>query len=141
MRSGADYIELHCHSCFSLREGASTPLEPVLTARKLGYPALALTDHDSLAGAMEFAQAAKEWGVHPIIGAEVTLQCGTHVTLLAETPRGYANISWLLSEAHLSSPRKQPTLDQEARRQAVRHAPCYGYGFGGHQLALCFSAP
>ncbi len=69
-----EYVELHCHSCFSFREGASTPLELVLQARKLGYPALALTDHDGLAGAMEFAQAAKEWGVKPIIGAEVTLR-------------------------------------------------------------------
>ena len=68
------YVGLHCHSCFSFREGASTPLELVLEARKLGYPALALTDHDGLAGAMEFAQVAKEWDVSPIIGAEVTLQ-------------------------------------------------------------------
>ena len=70
----AEYIELHCHSCFSFREGASTPLELVLQARRLGYPALALTDHDGLAGAMEFAQTAKEWGVRPIIGAEVKLR-------------------------------------------------------------------
>ena len=61
----AEYVELHCHSCFSFREGASTPLELVLQARKLGYPALALTDHDGLAGAMEFAQTAKEWDVQP----------------------------------------------------------------------------
>ena len=84
----AEYVELHCHSCFSFREGASTPLELVLQARTLGYPALALTDHDGLAGAMEFARTAKEWGVQPIIGAEVTLRDGTHLTLLAEIPRG-----------------------------------------------------
>ena len=121
----AEYVELHCHSCFSFREGASTPLELVLQARKLDYPALALTDHDGLAGAMEFAQTAKEWDVQPIIGAEITLrpspptplpegegssdrpvtqgaqQSGPHLTLLAETPRGYANLSRLLSIAHL----------------------------------------
>ena len=100
----AEYIELHCHSCFSFREGASTPLELVLQARTLGYPALALTDHDGLAGAMEFAQTAKEWGVQPIIGAEVTFHDGSHLTLLAETPRGYANLSRLLSISHLNSP-------------------------------------
>src|SRR3990170_2587989 len=100
----SSYVELHCHSCFSFREGASTPLELVLQARKLGYTALALTDHDGLAGAMEFAQAAREWGVRPIIGAEVTLRPSppaplpragerwpkagvrAHLTLLAETP-------------------------------------------------------
>ena len=107
----AEYVELHCHSCFSFREGASTPLELVLQARTLGYPALALTDHDGLAGAMEFARTAKEWGVQPIIGAEVTLRDGTHLTLLAEIPRGYANLSRLLSTAHLNSPRNEPALD------------------------------
>src|SRR5579872_3514444 len=49
------YVELHCHSAFSLREGASLPEELVWRAKKLGYSALALTDHDSLAGAMQFA--------------------------------------------------------------------------------------
>ncbi len=111
----AEYIELHCHSCFSFREGASTPLELVLQARKLGYIALALTDHDGLAGAMEFAQTAKEWDLKPIVGAEITLRrpAGNvaHLTLLAETPRGYANLSRLLSIAHLSSPRDAPALD------------------------------
>ncbi len=110
----AEYVELHCHSCFSFREGASTPLELVLQAHKLGHPALALTDHDGLAGAMEFAQTAKEWDLKPIIGAEVTLEGGAHLTLLAETPSGYANLSRLLSMAHLSSPRDAPALDPES---------------------------
>ncbi|MGB2695774.1 MAG: error-prone DNA polymerase, partial [Dehalococcoidia bacterium] len=106
-------VELHCHSAFSFLEGASTPLELILTARKLGYRTLALTDHDNLAGAMEFAQTAKEWEVKPIIGAEVTLQGGAHLTLLAETRQGYANLSRLLSNAHLTSPRNEPTLDPD----------------------------
>ncbi len=104
------YVELHCHSSFSFLEGASNPEELVLTARALGYDALALTDHDNLAGAMEFAQTAKQWGVRPITGAEVTLLGGAHLTLLAETPRGYGNISRLISHAHLNSPRGQPAL-------------------------------
>ena len=54
-RDAGRYVELHCHSCFSLREGASTPQDLVLQARRLSYTALALTDHDSLAGAMQFA--------------------------------------------------------------------------------------
>jgi error-prone DNA polymerase len=110
----AEYAELHCHSAFSFREGASTPLELVLQARQLGYRALALTDHDGLAGAMEFARTANEWEIQPIIGAEVTLKGGAHLTLLAETPRGYANLSRLLSMAHLSSSREEVALDPEA---------------------------
>ena len=66
------YVELHCHSCYSFREGASTPEELALRARELGYNALAVTDHDGLYGAMVFAQTAKAFGVRPITGAEVT---------------------------------------------------------------------
>jgi error-prone DNA polymerase len=98
------YVELHCHSCFSFREGASTPLELVLQAKGLGYGALALTDHDNLAGAMEFARTAKAWDLRPITGAEVTLEGGFHLTLLAESQRGYANLSRLLTRANLSGP-------------------------------------
>ena len=74
------YTELHCHSCFSFREGASTPLELVLTARALGYDMLALTDHDSLAGAMEFTNEALDWNIKPIIGAEITLRSNAAVS-------------------------------------------------------------
>ncbi|HEY7270122.1 MAG TPA: PHP domain-containing protein, partial [Dehalococcoidia bacterium] len=102
------YCELHLHSCFSFREGASTPIELALQASKLGYRALALTDHDNLAGAMEFARAAKAWGVRPITGAEVTLAGGHHLTLLAESPKGYANLSRLLTRANLGNPRGEP---------------------------------
>ena len=94
------YVELHCHSCYSLREGASTPVELLNRARELGYDALALTDHDGLYGAMEFARAAHERDIRPIIGAEVTLADGHHLTLLAESPRGYANLCRLLSYSH-----------------------------------------
>ena len=126
------YIELHCHSGFSFLDGASHPEELVLRALELGYPAMALTDHNGLYGSMEFAQAARREGLQPITGAEVTvaldipgipegldglssgdddtLARGCHMTLLAETPAGYANLCRLLSEAHLQSERGRPTL-------------------------------
>jgi error-prone DNA polymerase len=104
------YVELHCHSAFSLHEGTSTPEDLVMQARRLGYPTLALTDHDSLAGAMQFAQAGKAWGVQAIIGAEITLTDESHLTLLCETPRGYANLSRLLTRANLSSSRGEPRV-------------------------------
>jgi len=63
---------------------------------------------------MEFARTAKEEALKPIIGAELTLHGGALLTLLAETPRGYANLSRLLSMALLSSPRDAPALDREA---------------------------
>src|SRR3972149_1718924 len=85
------YIELHCHSAFSFLDGASLPEHLVLEAQTLGYPALALTDHNGLYGSMAFAQAAKQMGLQAITGAEVTLLDGSHVTLLAQTTHGYAN--------------------------------------------------
>ncbi len=68
-----NYAELNCHSNFSFLEGASHIEELVLRALELGYEHLALTDHDGLHGAMEFAQCARAWGLRPITGAEVTL--------------------------------------------------------------------
>src|SRR5581483_10861335 len=75
-RSAPPYVELHCHTCYSFREGASTPRELVGRAAALGYGALAVTDRDGLYGAMEFAKAAEAVGIRPIIGADVTLQGG-----------------------------------------------------------------
>src|SRR6266478_924868 len=106
------YIELHCHSAFSFLDGASLPEQLALTASQLGYPALALTDHNGLYGSMAFAQEAKQLGLQAITGAELTLLDGSHVTLLAETPEGYANLCRLITEAHLGrADRRDPRLD------------------------------
>ncbi|MFN8556815.1 MAG: PHP domain-containing protein [Dehalococcoidia bacterium] len=69
-------------------------------AAALGYDTLALTDRDNLHGAMEFARAARERGIRPITGAEITLTTGHHLTLLVESPHGYANLCRLISAAH-----------------------------------------
>src|ERR671938_872193 len=103
------YVELHCHSAYSFLDGASLPEELVTRAAELGYEALALTDHDGLYGSLEFAHAAKALGVRPITGAEVTLAGGSHVTVLVETPRGYANLCRLLTEAYAGD-RLEPRL-------------------------------
>ncbi len=104
------YVELHCHSCFSLLDGASSPEALVRRAAALGYRALALTDHDGLYGAVRFWQAAREQGVRPIVGAEVALDGLGHLTLLAESRRGYANLCRLLSAGQLAGQKGQPRL-------------------------------
>jgi error-prone DNA polymerase len=76
------YVELHSHSAYSFLDGASLTVELAAVASELGYPAMALTDHDGLHGAMEFAQAAGPLGVRPITGAELTLDDGPHPPLL-----------------------------------------------------------
>ena len=84
-----------------------------MRAAEVGYEALALTDHDGVYGSLEFAHAAKAFGVRSITGAEVTLADGSHVTLLAESQRGYANLCRLLTAAHAGTrPKKgEPALD------------------------------
>ncbi len=94
------YVELHCHSAYSFLDGASHPEELVARAVELGYPALALTDHDGVYGSLEFAQAATFAGIRPITGAEVTLEGGRHITLLCENGTGYANLCRILTAAH-----------------------------------------
>ena len=125
------YAELHAHSNFSFLEGASHVDELVLRALELGYETLALTDHDGLHGAMEFAQCARAWGLRPITGAEIMLVRskkpgvrskedsaaldwqGHHLTLLCETPRGYANLCRLLTHAHLDHERGKPYVQPD----------------------------
>src|SRR5215211_626048 len=94
------YVELHCHSAYSFLDGASHPVELAGAAAEQGHGALALTDHDGLHGAMEMAQALKPLGVRSITGAEITLEDGSHLTLLCETRAGYTNLCRLLTAAH-----------------------------------------
>jgi len=113
------YSELHCHSYYSLLDGASAPAGLLARAAALGMPALAITDHDGLIGAVEFWRAARERGIRPIIGAEVTLAHGSHLTLLAETQAGYANLSRLISVGQLAGTKGAPLLTIE---DVARHA-------------------
>jgi error-prone DNA polymerase len=99
-RTRADYVELHAHSAYSFLDGASLPEELAARAAELGYDALALTDHDGVYGSLEFAYAARHFGVRSITGAEVTVEDGAHVTLLCESQRGYGNLCRILTDAH-----------------------------------------
>jgi error-prone DNA polymerase len=94
------YVELHCHSAYSFLDGASHPVELAGAAAEQGHSALALTDHDGLHGAMEMAHALKPLGIRPITGAELTLDDGTHLTLLCETREGYTNLCRALTASH-----------------------------------------
>jgi error-prone DNA polymerase len=94
------YVELHCHSAFSFLDGASLPDELASTALELGYEALALTDHNSVSGSMEFAVAAQGLGLRAIHGAEVDLDDGHHLTLLVEDAAGWGSLCRILTRAH-----------------------------------------
>jgi error-prone DNA polymerase len=94
------YVELHCHSAYSFLDGSSQPEELVAAAVARGHEALALTDHDSLSGSMEFAQAARALGLRAIHGTEVTLDDGRHLTLLVRDATGWRSLCRLLTRAH-----------------------------------------
>ena len=134
------YVELHCHSAYSFLDGASLPDELALAAERLGYGALALTDHDGLHGAMELAQTVKEseLRLRPIVGAELTLEDGSHLTLLCATRTGYSNLCELITLAHAGTrphPGREPLPPATAYADLERHAGgliclsgCAGHG-------------
>jgi error-prone DNA polymerase len=94
------YVELHCHSAFSFLDGASLPDDLVAASLALGYEALALTDHNSVSGSMEFAVSARALGLRPIHGAEIDLHDGRHLTLLVQDASGWSSLCRLLTHAH-----------------------------------------
>src|SRR5215218_529201 len=151
------YVELHCHSAYSFLDGASTPAELAAAAAELGYPALALTDHDGVWGSMEFAHACRGLGVRPITGAELTVSTDAapgrwgdnaprppapancppgcfHVTLLVECAAGYRNLCRLITEAHRGT---RPRPDREPLPPTVPLAEVEGRSEGLVCLSGC----
>src|ERR1700740_3318658 len=100
------FVHLHCHSHYSLLDGASRIPELTARAKALGMNAIALTDHGNLYGAIEFYQECKAAGLNPIIGYEAYVapgKCGDrearrrgdagfHLTLLAQNSTGFRNL-------------------------------------------------
>ncbi|HYH10826.1 MAG TPA: PHP domain-containing protein, partial [Thermomicrobiales bacterium] len=134
------YTELHLHTSFSFLDGASQPDELVRRAVDLGYTALAITDHDGVHGALEFAQLAEEAGIQPITGAEITLADGSHLTLLAETPEGYSNLCRVLTHIHHGrrpAPIPLPEEGQDQRFDQKLNPPLGDYADGLILLTGC----
>jgi error-prone DNA polymerase len=137
------YVELHAHSSYSFLDGASLPEELAVRAAELGHPALALTDHDGVYGSLEFAHAAKHFGIRPITGAELTLSDHSHVTVLVETAKGYANLCRLITAAHAhtrppgreAQPPADPALDQRLLEELNEGLVCLS-GCARHGLAV-----
>ena len=123
----SSFVHLHCHSEYSLLDGACRMPELAARAKELGQPALALTDHGNLYGAIEFYEAAKEEGIQPIVGCEVYIAPGDrfekkasaggkdanfHLILLARNLEGYRNLIHLVTAAHLESVYYKPRIDK-----------------------------
>jgi DNA polymerase-3 subunit alpha len=120
------FVHLHVHSEYSMLDGLSHVHDLVAQAKSLGMPALALTDHGVMHGALEFYQAARQAGVRPIIGMEAYLsprrmqdrdpQVDTrafHLLLLAENETGYRNLIQIASASQLEGFYYRPRIDRE----------------------------
>ncbi|MEO7300165.1 MAG: error-prone DNA polymerase [Verrucomicrobiota bacterium] len=97
------YVELHARSAFSFLRGASHPEQLAEVAANLNLPTMAVCDRDGFYGAPRFFAKAKEIGIRPIVGAELTMEDGSVLPVLVENRTGYQNLSRLLTRAHLRS--------------------------------------
>ena len=120
------FVHLHLHTEYSLLDGSIRMKEVMRKASEFGMPAVAITDHGNLFGAIEFYQEAQRAGVKPIIGCEVYVAPGSHkdrppsrresayhFTLLAENETGYRNLVKLVTAAHLDGFHYAPRIDKE----------------------------
>jgi DNA polymerase-3 subunit alpha len=121
------FVHLHTHSEYSLLDGASRLDELCAKAASLGMPALALTDHGAMFGALAFYESARRYGVKPILGVEAYVAPRSrfdrtpgdndenyrHLTLLARNEQGYRNLLRLVTDAHLEGFYHRPRIDKE----------------------------
>lgn len=126
----SDFVHLHLHTQYSLLDGANRTKELIRHVLKNGMTSMAVTDHGNMFGAFEIQSEAIEHGLKPILGVEAYIAPGSrldreavktvdgegrnyHLTLLAETPEGYRNLSYLVSEAFLTGFYYKPRMDWE----------------------------
>ena len=129
--SADSFVHLHLHTEYSMLDGANRIPDIMKKAREFGMPAVAMTDHGNLFGAIEFYQEAEKAGIKPIIGCEIYMAPGKltdkqaasardaayHFTLLASNEAGYRNLVKLVSIAHLDGMYYKPRIDKEVLAQ------------------------
>lgn len=118
------FVHLHSHTEYSLQDGISRLPQMVARAKELNMPALAITDHGNMCGAIYFYKEAKSAGIKPIIGCEVYVTTGSrfdkdasrqerlkHLILLAETMEGYQNLTKIVSRGFTEGFYRKPRVD------------------------------
>lgn len=131
MSDSRPFVHLHCHTHYSLLDGANRIPDLVKKAKAAGMNALAITDHGNLYGALEFYTKAKEAGINPILGYEAYIAPGSrtqkdagrmkeasfHLTLLAKNRQGFKNLIKMASVAFLEGFYYKPRIDKELLEQ------------------------
>ena len=128
----SDFVHLHVHSEYSLLDGAAQLEKLVAKAKELKFPAIALTDHGNLFGAIDFYQAAQKGGIKPIVGCELYVaprgrkerggedggyEGANHLTVLVRNLTGYKNLIKLVAKAYLEGFYYKPRVDKELLAQ------------------------
>jgi len=130
--SDVPFVHLHCHTDYSLLDGACEIKQLMDIAAKEQMPAIAMTDHGNLFGGVEFYNAAKAKGVHPVIGCELYVvddhkkQAGryNHLVLLAQDQDGYRNLIKLVSTGYLDGFYYKPRVDKQLLQQHAKGLVC-----------------
>ncbi len=135
------FVHLHVHTPYSFLDGGSEIETLARKAAELGFPALAMTDHNNLCGVVKFVDACESYGIQPILGAELSLaphpSHESHLTLLARNADQYATISRLLSAAHAEGGRLTPCLSwQRLFEICERHGSSTPLCLSGCRLGL-----
>lgn len=143
------FVHLHVHTEYSLLDGASRIASLVQRAKELEMPAIAITDHGSMYGIVEFYKQAKKQGVKPIIGCEVYIaprsrkernmvegEAYYHLVLLAETDQGYRNLIELVSRANTEGFYYKPRVDKELLRMYSEGLICLSACIAGEIPAV-----
>ena len=139
------FVHLHVHSEYSLLDGACRTKDLVEAAKRMNMPAIAVTDHGNLFGAIEFYSNAVAAGVKPIIGCEVYMAPGRrddretrglregayHLLLLATDLTGYRNLIKLSSIGYLEGFYRKPRIDKEVLREFSEGLICTSTCLGG----------
>ncbi|HUT99919.1 MAG TPA: error-prone DNA polymerase [Myxococcota bacterium] len=130
-----DFVELGCASAFSFLEGASAPEDLVAVAADLGMDTLAICDRDGLYGAPRFFRAAREAGLRPIVGAELTL-ANCSLRFLVKNVCGYKNLCRLITRGHRGRPKGQAEVDLDLVEEFSAGLICLAAGGCGKERRL-----